>query len=305
MDYKKIIRSRQTRKKLLRLLSWVPDVTMIKLQYWIKTGRRLNLKNPTRFTEKIQWYKIYYKDPMIVRCVDKYDVRAYIRKKGFSNILNECYGVFEDSSEINWEILPEKFVVKNTLGGGSNGVFVVNKSDVGAIQRIQDKIGRWGKSKPRKSGGREWPYYHGKRDRIIIEKYLEEKSGDLVDYKFFCFNGVTRFFYVRTGYSGNHDEGKMAFFDRDCNYLPNVGMDYCDIAKEEPPLPDNILEMIDCADELSKDFPHVRVDLYNIEGRIVFGELTFYNASGYMIFTPDKYDFLFGDYFELKKYSKS
>ena len=302
MDYKKIIRSRSTRRKILKALFFVPDKTMIKIQYWIKTGRRLSLNNPKRFTEKIQWYKLYYKNPIMIQCVDKYDVRKYIHKKGYKRILNKCYGIYDNSDSINWEALPDAFVIKNTLSGGSNGVFVIKSKNTEEIRQVKEKITNWGRLKRSKSSGREWPYYSGKMDRILIEKYLEDSSGDLVDYKFFCFYGMTKYFYVRTGYANNHDEGEMAFFDRECNYLPGVGFDYCKIAQVEPALPDNIHEMIDIADNLSRDFPHVRVDLYNIDGLIVFGELTFYNASGYMLFIPDEWDYKFGESFELVKF---
>lgn len=300
MNYKRIFKSRASRQRILRLLSFIPDKPMIKLQYWIKTGRRVNLNNPQRFTEKIQWYKLYYKNPLMVPCVDKYDVREYVIQKGYKNILNGCLGVFESSESVDWDSLPDSYVVKNTLGGGSNSVFVVKNRDPQTIEDIQKKIQNWGKKRRKKSGGREWPYYTGKKSRILIEEYLEESSGDLVDYKFFCFDGCVKYFYVRSGYSENHDEGKMAFFDRECKYFKGVGLDYCGIASTQPNLPFNISEMIRCADDLSKDFPHVRVDLYNIDGRIVFGELTFYNASGYMKFIPDEWDLKFGREFKLR-----
>ncbi len=302
MNYKKIFRSREARRKVLSLLRFIPDKTMLRIQYRIKTGRKLNLDNPKRFTEKIQWYKLYYKNPLLIQCVDKYDVRQYISDKDYGSILNESYGVYDNPNSIDWQSLPDSFVVKNTLDGGSNGVLVVKHKTPDEIERIKKLTRNWGNSKRVKGGGREWPYYSGKNQRILIEEFLEEPSGDLVDYKFFCFGGYTKCFYVRTGYAGNHDEGEMAFFDRDCHYLHGVGMDYCKKAVTEPKLPDNIHEMIEIADELSKDFPHVRVDLYNISGKIVFGELTFYNASGYMIFSPDEWDYILGESFELTKY---
>lgn len=127
MNYKKIIKSRETRIKLLSLLNFIPDKTMIKLQYYIKTGRRLNLKHPQRYTEKLQWYKLYYRDPLMQQCSDKYDVREYVKSKGLGHILNECYGVYERVEDIDFDSLPNQFVLKDTLGGGGNSVIICRK----------------------------------------------------------------------------------------------------------------------------------------------------------------------------------
>lgn len=138
MDYKKIIKSRSLRLKLLRLLSFVPDKYMLKVQYRIKTGNNLNLKNPKRFTEKLQWYKLYYRDSLMIKCVDKYDVREYIRSKGLDKILIPCYGVYNSDDDINWNQLPNQFVMKDTLGGGGTSVIIVkdkNSADIDEIKK--------------------------------------------------------------------------------------------------------------------------------------------------------------------------
>ena len=124
MDYKKIIKSRKVREQILRLLRFVPDKTMVKIQYRIKTGRKLNLKNPQRYTEKLQWYKLYYKNPLMIKCVDKYDVREYVKSLGLEEILNECYGVFDKVEDIDFDKLPNQFVMKDTLGGGGDRVII-------------------------------------------------------------------------------------------------------------------------------------------------------------------------------------
>ncbi len=294
MDYKKIIKSQKLRFAILNSLKWIPDKAMIKMQYRIKLGRKLNLKNPQRFTEKIQWYKLYYRNPIMVKCVDKFDVREYIDKKGYSKLLNKCYGVYNSVNEIDFDKLPRRFVIKDTLGGGSNSVIVVNDKDSLDSLSLKNSIDKWTKiSTKSKSFGREWTY-DKKKHRIIIEKYLEQNDGDLSDYKFFCFNGKVQYFYVRSDYSKIHDNGKMAFYNREKKWLKNVGMDYCDISDKKLNLPFNIDKMILIAEDLSKDFPHVRVDLYNLDGKILFGELTFFNASGYMKFLPDDFDYEIG-----------
>ena len=118
MDYKRLFKSRAVRVKIMRLMSFVPDKPMLKLQYRIKTGRRLDLEHPRRYTEKLQWYKLYYRDPEMKRCVDKYEVRKYLEERGFGGLLNELIGVYDDPGQVDFEALPEQFVLKNTLGGG-------------------------------------------------------------------------------------------------------------------------------------------------------------------------------------------
>lgn len=300
MNYKKIVTSRKTREKILRCLNFIPDRQMIALQYRIKTGRKLNLKAPCRYTEKLQWYKLYYRDPKMIQCVDKYDVRNYIEKVGFGELLNECYGVFNSPEEIDFGSLPEKFVCKDTLGGGSTSVILVDKNNVN-LAELKNTIQKWvDEPTDKKHPGREWPYDNQKH-RIIIEKFLEQDNGDLADFKFFCFNGRVKCFYVRTGYAKNHDSGKMAFFNRNKELLDGVGMDYCNTATKAPELVPEIDQMIKYAENLSKDFPHVRVDFYDVNGQVIFGELTFYNASGYMKFIPDDFDKELGKEFILPR----
>ena len=300
MDYKKIFRSKELRFAILRMLSFVPDGPMLRLQYRIKTGRKLNLKNPVRFTEKLQWYKLHYRDPQMVACVDKGDVRDYVEQKGLGHILNGCLGVYDDASQVDFSVLPDRFVVKDTLGSGGESVIVVEDKAKCDLEALRSRMQRW-TARPHRTrdGGREWPYYSGKKHRIIIEEYLEEGFGGLTDYKFFCFGGKVGSFFVRTAFAEDHDAGRMTYYDRDMKYLPGVGVDYYRQAEEPLPLPANAEKMIEYAERLAADFPHVRVDFYAVEGRIIFGELTFFHASGYLHFVPDEYDEQLGAYFTL------
>ena len=300
MDYKKIIKSRKVREQILRLLRFVPDKTMVKIQYRIKTGRKLNLKNPQRYTEKLQWYKLYYKNPLMIKCVDKYDVREYVKSLGLEEILNECYGVFDKVEDIDFDKLPNQFVMKDTLGGGGDRVIICKDKTNFDIEGAKKKMQEWVSEPIVKFGGREWPYYSGKGHRIIIEKFLECDDGDLPDYKFFCFNGKSEFFYIKVDYAKAHDEGKLTFFDKDFKQLC-VKMDYCNLLAEKIEPPEEINRMIELSNKISKDFPHVRVDFYLINGKIYFGEMTFYNASGYMTFEPDEFDFEMGSKFSIER----
>lgn len=298
MNYKKIIKSRAVREKILRALAFIPDRPMLCIQYRIKTGRRLNLKHPERFTEKLQWYKLYYHDPRMIACVDKYDVREYVHSRGYGYILNQCYGVFDRSEEIWPEALPGQFVLKDTLGSGGNAVILCpdkNSLDWAQVKRITDK---WCSIPLVRDGGREWPYYSGKKHRIMVEEFLQPPPcEELRDYKFFCFGGKTAFVYVCSQRQGGQSV-QIDLVSRDYEKLEvtRVG--------DEPtgPLPEkpkNFAEMRKIAEALSTGFPHVRVDLYSLNGTVRFGELTFFNASGYMIYDPDEFDVEIGRKFTL------
>lgn len=305
MDYKKIIQSRSMRIKIMQALSFVPDKQMVELQYRIKTGRRLDLKNPRRYTEKLQWYKLHYRNPVMTQCADKYDVRSFVESRGLDKILNELYGVFDSPDEINYDELPDSFVLKDTLGGGGNSVILVkNKNEIDR-KALYQQMKKWvDEPVNKKSVGREW-VYDKRKHRIVIEKLLKQKNGDLADYKFYCFDGKVFCFYVRTDYVNSHAEGKMVFFNRNKDHMAGVGMDYCKSASIAPALPKEIDEMIGLAEILSDGFPHVRVDLYNIDGKIVLGEMTFFNASGYFLFEPDEFDFVIGNCFKLPGIARS
>lgn len=302
INYKKIIKSRTLRLKLLRLLSFVPDKPMLKIQYRIKTGRKLDLKNPKRFTDKLQWYKLYYKDPIMVQCVDKYDVREYVKSKGFEDILIPCYGVFESAEDIDWVALPNQFVMKDTLGGGGNAVIIVKDKSKENITELKNRVAEWTAIDAHKrDAGREWPYYSGKNHRIIIEKYIEsdESKGGLIDYKYFCFDGKPTWMYVVADRKVGQGAG-LGIFDENFIKLEVVRNDEKPLERFiEKPL--NLELMKEISSKLSSNFPEARIDLYNVDGEIKFGEITFYDGSGYMTFTPDSFDEKFGDSFVLPK----
>ena len=297
--YKKLIKNRRTRELILVLLRFIPDSIMVKLQYRIKTGRKLNLSAPQRYSEKMQWYKLNYKDKKMVQCTDKCDVRTYISDKGFSELLNECYGVFDSFDEINFDKLPDQFVMKDTLGSGGVSVIVIKDKSKLKIDELRKQVNVWTSDKREKlDDGREWAYRAGKKHRIIIEKYIDSMAtGGLTDYKFFCFAGEIACVYViNSRILGQH--GQLAIMDKDFNRL-KVQSKTQEKMIIDPEKPQNYERMVEIAKLLSKDFPHVRVDLYNEDGKIIFGELTFYGASGYIQYDPDEFDFTLGTYFKL------
>ena len=299
MNYKKILKSRNLRIKILKMFSFVPDSAMVRFQYFIKLGRKLNLKNPQRYSEKIQWYKLNYKEELMAVCSDKADVRNYVKECGLEEILNECYGVFNSIDDIDFEKLPGAFVVKDTLGGGGNSVVLVENKDNEDLGKLRNTMLSWlEKPTNKKSSGREW-VYENRKHRVMIERLLKnDESGDLHDYKFFCFNGKVYCSYKMENYTKNHAAGVMGFFDRDFNLLPVRRADFAPM-ENQPQKPENYEKMVEYAEILSAPFPHARVDFYNVDRKVVFGELTFFNASGYVQFVPDEFDFEMGKNFLL------
>ena len=295
-EYKKIIRSPKVRKRILDILRFVPDESMLKLQYRIKLGRKLNLKNPERFTEKLQWYKLYYHNPLMKQCVDKYEVRKFVADKGLQDILVPLVKKYSDIDDIKADELPDEFVMKTTNGGGGLNVVVCNDKSKLDLANIKSKMDSSDKVFKARSGGREWAYYGLKRE-IVIEKLLKNDKNPeagITDYKIFCYNGVPKYIIVDVDRYIGH---KRNFYDIGWNNL-YITSD-CPACNREIEKPSNLDKMLEVAEKLSEDFPFVRVDLYNVEEKIYFGELTFYPWSGYVQYTPDSFDYELGKHFIL------
>lgn len=294
--YKKIIASAEARRRILSALSFIPDGAMIRLQYRIKTGRWPNLRNPERYTEKLQWYKLHYRNPLMTTCSDKYAVRGYVTSRGFGDMLNELYAVYRSPEEIDFSFLPDAFAMKLNNGSGTN-LFINNKSRANEGE-VKAQFERWMKSLASSNPGREWGY-DGIEPRIVVERlYPRNEFNDIPDYKFFCFDGRVRCLYVMQNYIDDHAKGELGFFDRDFNLLEARRKDFNPLTSL-PEKPVEFEKMVECAERLSEGFPHVRVDFFDIEGKAMFAEMTFYNASGYTVFEPDKFDFELGGGFLL------
>ena len=305
IEYKNIIKSEKLRYAILNILGFIPDKQMIELQYLIKTGRKLDLKNPRRYSEKLQWYKLNYRDHLMQECSDKFSVRDYVKMKGLDSILNECYGVFDRPEDVDWNALPNSFVLKDTLGAGGRSMEFVYDKNKADNNKITESLSAWVQTPAeRKSPGREW-VYEGRKHRIIAEKILVgDEEGDLPDYKFFCFNGKVFCSYMMQNYTMHHELGVLGFLDRDFNLLPAHRVDFAPMT-EQPEKPVNYYQMVEMAEILSEGFPHVRVDFYNLGGTIIFGEMTFFNASGYVRFEPDSFDYEMGKAFLLPAGNKA
>ena len=295
-EYKKIFKNKNFRYFILYCLKFIPDRAMLKLQYRIKFKRNLNLKEPMRFTEKIQWYKLFYKDPVMPQCSDKLLVREYLKSKGLEHILNELYCVYERPEDIKLGDLPEKFVMKLSNGSGTN-LLCRDKSTLDQKEVIKDFKGYVFKVKA--NMGREWPYMKVK-PTIVVERLLEDEAhinNAINDYKIFCYDGKPEYVIcISDRYS---DRCNHLVYDTEWNKV-RVASENARI-EEDAPKPENLDEMLQIAAKLSEDFPFARIDLYSLAGKVYFGEITFYPWSGYMEFEPDEFDFILGEKFNLRR----
>lgn len=294
--YKKIIRNKNTRYRILTAMRFIPDAPMLRLQYRMKCGRSLNLKNPKRYTEKIQWYKLFYRDPLMQQCADKYLVRQYVESKGLGHTLNELYDVFETPDDIRLDHLPEKFAMKLSNGSGTN-LLCRDKNSLN-LPDVQQMFREF-QIKSKSSPGREW-VYNSDKNVIVVEKMLENASHpgqDLRDYKILCFNGKPEYIIC---VDGRHTDNYChVIYDTQWNKQDVVIARSSNAADYEKP--ETLGEMLDIARILSEDFPAVRIDLYDIDGKVIFGEMTYYPWSGYKHFQPDEFDYTLGEKFVLRE----
>jgi len=292
--YKRVLKSKVLRDRLLLALRIIPDKQMIKLQYRIKLKRKLDLNNPQRFTEKLQWYKLNVRTPEMVVASDKYTVRDYIIGKGLESILIEQYGVYDEFDDIDFSKLPKKFVMKLSNGSGTNYI-CRDKSKINVLD-LKKKFKNY-LTQVKSNAGREWPYTQSK-PVIIIEKLLEDEkhlNNSVNDYKIFCFNGVPQYVIcISDRYS---DKCNHLVYDTKWEKI-RVASEGARI-DEDTEKPENLDEMLDIATTLSEDFRFARIDLYSLKEKIYFGEITFFPWSGYMEFEPDEFDFVLGEHFKI------
>lgn len=269
------------------------DERYLKLIYRIKMGKKLNLDNPRTYNEKLQWLKLYDRTPLYTKLVDKYEVKKYIAEKIGPEYLIPTLGVWDRFEDIDFQALPDQFVLKCTHDSGGL-VICKDKSKLdrrAAAAKINGCLKHnffWGE--------REWPYKDVK-PRIIAEAYMEDSAThELRDYKFFCFNGAVKALFIATE-RGSKEETKFDFFDMEGNHLPFTnGHPNADVT---PALPAHMEEMKELAAKLSQGIPQVRVDFYEADGRVYFGEMTFFHWSGMMPFVPECWDETFGSWIQL------
>lgn len=272
----------------------VPPIFHIKIDYYIRLGKEINLRNPLTFNEKLQWLKLHDRKQSYIKLVDKYEVRKYIAETMGENYLIPLLGIYDDFEEIDFNNLPEQFVLKCTHDSG--GIVICKDKRKFNIDAARIKINKCLK-RNYFYHGMEWPYKYVK-PRIICEKYMEDEiEKELKDYKFMCFNGRAKCCNVclnRNSLTGLN----IDFYDMDWNIMPFERLDHPG-SKFKIPKPKNLENMILFSEELSKDKAFVRVDFYEVCGNLYFGELTFFPGSGFIEFIPEPYDYLLGSWLDI------
>ena len=282
------------------LLSWImpkvlSDEKAVIRYYKKKSGGRIpDLENPQTFSEKLQWYKLNARKPLMEQCADKFAVREYIQSLGYGHLLNDLLGVYDRVQDIDFAALPDRFVIKAAHGSGFN-IIVKDKSELN-LRHTKRMLKSWLHQNIAWSG-REWVYRNMPR-RIVIEKYLEDETGGLRDYKFYCFNGEPAIMQLEVGRFTEHNTRN--FYDMDWKLLP-FGKELPHDPNIKVEKPEMFEEMKKIAADLCKPFQYVRVDLYQVGGKVYFGELTFFPAGGAPDFVPSEYDAIVGKLWRLER----
>ena len=286
------------RKTVAKFLLILPDEKYAQWFHKLYTGKGLNLKEPRYFDEKIWWLKLNNRDPLLTQCSDKHAVRDYVKEKGFKDILIPQVGLYNNAKEIPFDQYIDEVIIKCTSGSGENYIFTPGK--INDTNMIVKRMNYALKQNPYWYS-REWNYKNIDR-KITVEKIIRDKNGKLpTDYKFMCFNGEPKLLFLDIGlidenniYNHNYPRN---IYDMDFNLMPfkETRDNYLgDINK-----PDNWEKMIEIAKCLSEPFPFCRVDLYNVDGKIYFGEITFYHGGGCNDIQPEEWDLKLGSWIDI------
>ncbi len=246
-------------------------------------GEKLDLKNPVRYNQKIAWLKVYFHPPILNQLVDKYEVRSYVKEKIGDTYLNELYQVCDSYEEIDFKALPNTFIIKGTHG--SNMYMISEDKSKLNRKKLKFLVFKWKRKNLYYSSGQEWAYKNVK-PRIIIEKFLEDKNGELIDFKLFCFDGEVKFIQAHKLVDNIRC---VSHYDLEWNKL-NVTNHRLKPYEGEIEKPNNLNKMFELALKLANKLPFVRVDLYNINNNIIFSELTFYPGNGKKNFYPESFN---------------
>ena len=274
----------------------IPDRAYLSLKYRANFEKKLNLKNPQTFNEKLQWLKLYDRNPEYTRMVDKYEAKKYVAERIGEEYIIPTLGVWDKVEDIDFDSLPNQFVLKCTHDSG--GLVICRDKSQLNVDEAKKKL-----NKALKNNFyylfREWPYKNVK-PRIIAEEYMEDTdTRELRDYKFFCFDGVAKALFIATERQKEGEEVKFDFYDINFKHLdfrqghPNSTVE---IKK-----PETFEKMKELAEKLTKKLPQVRVDFYEVDGNTYFGELTFFHHAGLVPFDPEEWDITFGSWIQLPK----
>ncbi len=291
IDYKKIISNRELRLKLINCLKFIPDKPYLKLVYWIKTGKRLNLKAPKTFCDKLNWLKLHDIHPEYTQLADKIAVRSYLKNIIGEDICLPMLGAWNHYDEIDFNQLPDRFVLKCNHDSGSVKII----QDKSSMDHVQLKA--FYESRLKQNPyilGREYPYKNV-QPMLYAEEYMVPNGfKDINDYKFFCFNGKPRIMFVATE---RNTDCKFDFYDMDFNHLNIENIHpHSEHAITRPKM---FEEMKVLAAKLSQNMRFVRIDLYEIGNKIYFGEFTFFHAGGFWPMYPEEWEYKLGDMIHL------
>lgn len=270
------------------------DEKFLKRLFYYRMNKPLDLDNPKTFNEKLQWLKLYDRKPEYTMMVDKYEVKKYVADKIGEEYIIPTYGVWDKFEDIDFDKLPQQFVLKCTHDSG--GLVICRDKSKFNIKKAENKINK-SLSKNYYYANREWPYKNVK-PRIIAEKYIEcFDDGGIKDYKFFCFDGVCKMLFVASDRQKVDEETKFDFFDIEFNHLNLIN--FHPNAEKTPEKPKGFYKMFELAEMLSVGIPHARIDFYDVDGKVYFGEITFFHFSGLVPFEPQEWDKKLGDMIKL------
>lgn len=305
MSINKIANAIKKPRKILLYLSrplesvgcfdWISDEHWIPIRYWLRMGKFPDLKNPYTYTEKLQWLKLHNRNPLYTKLVDKYEVKKFVESRIGAEYVITTLGIWDSFEDINFDSLPNQFVLKTTHDSG--GIVICKDKSKFDMENARKVLSRSLKHNYYLRTGREWPYKNVK-PRIMAEKYMEDTgTRELRDYKFFTFGGGCKALFVASDRQTVGEEVKFDYFDADFHKLDIITVH--PHSKQNIEKPSCFDEMKSLAEKLSKGIPHVRVDLYEVNGRVYFGEMTFFHFSGSTPFTPEIWDEKFGQWLQL------
>lgn len=271
-----------------------PDRLFLKTKFRLCMGKRLNLKDPKTFSEKLQWLKLYDRRPEYTIMVDKVKAKEYVASKLGEEYIIPTLGVWDDPDKIDFDSLPNRFVLKCNHNSGL-GMYICKDKSKMDVEKVKNGL-RKGLAEDYFINNREWPYKNVPR-RVFAEAYMEDEFGELRDYKFFCFDGEMKAMFIATDRGKGDHEVKFDFFDDCFNHLPFTnGHPNAEVIPAKPRMFDDMKAL---ASTLSIGLPQVRIDFYEVGDKIYFGEMTFFHWSGVKQFEPEDWDYKFGEWIKI------
>ena len=305
MKIKNIIKILKNPKFILlkmdqRKIITLSDKKYIELNYEYVFDKKINLKDPKEYNEKLNWLKLYNREDLYTTLVDKYLAKKIVEEKIGKEYIIPTLGVWDKFNDIDFNKLPNSFVMKTTHDSG--GVVIVKDKTEMNLKEIRKKIKKSLKRDYYRLW-REWPYKNVKR-KIIIEEYIEDKKDkELRDYKFFCFNGKVELMFIASNRQNKDEETCFDFYDMNGEHL-NIINEHPN-AKTPPHLPINFEKMKILANKISNGIPHARIDFYEVNGKIYFGEITLFHFAGFVNFEPKEWNNILGDKINIKDIEKN